>query len=84
MTVNGQPVPVSSVKWEISWQYAYNWNGLHGDWEASFDLTAGDWIRKGDNEIRLTLLERPEDIALPITLYALAVEIKYNVLQMGF
>ena len=83
LSINGRPVPISSAKWRISRQYAFNWNGLHGDWEASFDLTDGDWIRQGDNEITLTLLSRPKDIALPMTLYTLQLEVNYNVLPMG-
>ena len=83
LRVNGKEVPVGAAKWGVSWQYAFNWNGMHGDWEASFDLTGGDWIRQGDNEVNLILHERPDDIALPFTLYVLRLEIKYNILPMG-
>ena len=83
LSVNGRPVETNSATWGISRQYAYNWNGMHGNWEAAFDLTDGDWIHQGDNRVTLTLLSRPKDIILPLTLYTLQVEINYNVLPMG-
>ena len=83
LLVNGKEVPISSAKWDVSRQYAFNWNGMHGHWEAAFDLTAGDWIRQGDNEVNLVLLDRPDDIAPPMTLYTVRVEINYDVLPMG-
>jgi hypothetical protein len=83
LQVNGIEVPMSAAKWGVSYQYAFNWNGMHGDWEASFDLTDGDWIRQGDNDITLILHQRPDDIILPFTLYTLRLEINYNILPMG-
>ena len=56
---------------------------MHGDLQASFDLTHGDWIRQGDNEVNLKLLARPDDVLPQMTLYALRVEIEYNVVPMG-
>ena len=83
LTVNGKDVPMAWAKWDVSRQYAFNWNGMHGDLEARFDLTHGDWIRQGDNEVNLTLRSRPDDVGPQLTLYAVRVEIQYNVVPMG-
>jgi len=83
LQINGKDVPLDSARWEPSRQYAFNWNGMHGDLQASFDLTDGDWIRQGDNQVNLTLLARPDDVLPQMTLYALRVEIDYNVVPMG-
>ena len=81
--INGTELPMDMAKWDVSQQYAFNWNGMHGDLEARFDLTHGDWIRQGDNEVKLTLLARPDDVRPQLTLYAVRVEIEYNVVPMG-
>jgi hypothetical protein len=83
LLVNGKEVLINSAKWGVSKQYPFNWNGMHGDMEATFDLTGGDWIQEGDNEVNLILLERPDDIAPPFTLYTVRLEINYNILPMG-
>ena len=83
LLVNGKEVLINSAKWGVSRQYPFNWNGMHGDMEATFDLTDGDWIQEGDNEVNLILLERPDDIAPPFTLYTVRLEINYNILPMG-
>ena len=83
LRVNGREVPISAARWEVGRQYPCNWTGMHGHWEASFDLTTGDWIRQGDNNVHVVLHDRPQDIAPPLILYAVRVEINYNVLPMG-
>ena len=81
---NGIPISSDSANMCPSLQYPWNWNSLHGQLEASFDLTHGSWLKQGDNEFRLVLHSRPADLALPLRLWALRLEIKYHVLPMLF
>ena len=81
---NGVPIPSGSANMRPSLQYPWNWNGLHGQLEASFDLTHGDWVKQGENEFRLILRSRPADLEPPLRLWALRLEIKYHVLPMPF
>ncbi len=83
LRINRKDVPLDLAQWDVSQQYAFNWNGMHGDLEASFDLTHGDWFQTGVNELNLTLLSRPTDVRPQLTLYTVRVEITYNVVPMG-
>jgi hypothetical protein len=81
---NGLPIAGAAASMRPSLQYPWNWNGMHGQFEASFDLTPGDWVRQGENEFRLILRGRPEDLDLPLRVWALRLEIRYHVLPMKF
>jgi hypothetical protein len=81
---NGVPIVSTAASLQPSLQYPWNWNGMHGQLEASFDLTHGDWVRPGENEFRLILRSRPEDLDLPLRVWALRLEIRYHVLPMRF
>jgi len=76
---NSVKLPLAMAKLEPSLQYPWNWNGVHGQLEATFDLTHGEWVRQGDNEFRLQLRKRPDDLDLPLRLWALRLEVNYNV-----
>lgn len=83
LTINGEHIPFSQAQFNVSRQYAWNWNGMHGHLEASFDLTGRDVLRQGRNEITLSLHDRPGDIAEPLKWYALRVDLRYHAVAMG-
>ena len=81
-SLNNKIIPLSMAKLGISQQYPWNWNGMHSQLEIEFDLSQGDWVVGGDNQLRLKLGQRPSDIELPLMLWAVRLEIKYNVFPM--
>jgi len=81
---NGIPIASTSANVQPSLQYPWNWNGMHGQMEVSFDLTHSDWVRQGENEFALILRSRPEDMGEPLRLWALRLEIRYHILPMRF
>ncbi len=79
---NGISIDSRTAYMQPGTQYPWNWNGMHGQLEASFDLTHGNRVKQGENEFRLILRSRPEDLALPLRVWALRLEIRYHVLPM--
>jgi hypothetical protein len=77
---NNIRIPLHTAKIEPSFQYPWNGNGAHGNLEATFDLTHGEWVSQGDNEFKIILYRRPFDFELPLRLWALRLAIDYNVL----
>lgn len=80
--VNDQPVATEHARWQPSPMYPFNWNGMHGHLEGCWDLTHGDWVKRGNNQFTLELRDRPTDIAPAMTWYALRLEISYNALPL--
>ena len=79
---NGKKIPLAMAKMDVSQQYPWNWNGMHSQLEAKFDLTHGDWVKGGDNILKIRLKNRPKDITLPFMLWAVRLEVDYNVLPL--
>ncbi|MSU45869.1 MAG: twin-arginine translocation signal domain-containing protein [Lacunisphaera sp.] len=81
-TWNGKKIPLAMAKMDVSLQYPWNWNGMHSQLEAKFDLTHGDWVKGGDNTLKIRLKNRPNNITLPFMLWAVRLEVDYNVLPL--
>ena len=83
LTINGTKICFADAHFAPSDQHALNWNAEHGHFTARFDLTRSDSVRQGDNELRLALQDRPDDIAKSVIFYALRLEVRYHQLPMG-
>ena len=76
-------MPFNEGRFDVSSQYPWNWNGQLGHFEVAFDLTWRDCVRQGENEVTLTLRQRPDDIGQSLILYALRLDIRYRAVPMG-
>ena len=84
LRVNGASVPFEEGRFDTSDQYPWNWNGQRGHFSVTFDVTRfSEHFDLGDNEITLTLKDRPSDIHNPFQLYALRLWIRYRAVPMG-
>lgn len=84
LRVNGASVPFEEGRFDTSDQYPWNWNGQRGHFSLTFDVTRfSEHFDLGDNEITLTLKDRPSDIHNPFQLYALRLWIRYRAVPMG-
>jgi len=83
LRINNTQVPFNEGRFDVSSQYPWNWNGQLGHFEVAFDLTWRDCVRQGENEVTLTLRQRPDDIGQSLMLYALRLDIRYHAVPMG-
>ena len=83
LTVNGTPIPFARCGNRLCDQFDLNFAGIFGHVTVELDLTHDDCIRQGVNELRLVQTRRPGEIATPLVLYALRLDVRYHLVSMG-